>query len=153
MHHKVASMTSSQASFIRTGTQRAAYLGSIPNQPTRAPAPKQNTSAVGQRSSLKHGHSSSKKLNPTMSTSAISGSAAGSKSRQKSSKIGGMSTASYEPVLCGLQSHDAPSKKISSISMAGPGNTHKQPAQVGQAKHKYLSPVLRQGAPSKGYKS
>lgn len=102
MHHKVASMTNSQAGFIRTGTQRSAYLGSIPNQPARAPAPKQNTSAVGQRGSLKHGHSSSKKLNPVMSTSAISGSAAGSKSRQKSSKLGGVSTVSYEPVLCGL---------------------------------------------------
>lgn len=41
MHHKVASITSSaQAGFIRTGTQRAAYLGSIPNQPARGPVPK-----------------------------------------------------------------------------------------------------------------
>lgn len=142
MHHKVASISSgSQASFIRTGTQRAAYLGSVPNQPGRAPAPKQNNSMA--RGSLKHGHSTSKKkLNPAMSTSAITGSSAGSKSMQKSSKMGTTSTMSYEPVLIGPQSHEAPSKKQSSISMTA-GNVHKQPAQVGKSKIKYLSPVLR----------
>lgn len=100
---------------------------------------------------MKQGSSSKKKLNPAMSTSAISASATGSKSRQKSSKLGGLSTMSYEPVLQ-PQSQEGPSKKHSSISMTGLGNAHKQPSHVGQVKHKYLSPVLRQ-APSKGYKS
>ena len=59
----------------------------------------------------------------------------------------------YEPVL--FQGNEVlTSKKNSSISVtAGMGNvhsTHKQTSQMGGAKHKYLSPVLR-NAPTKGH--
>ena len=79
MHHKVSSMTGgTQASFIRTGTQRAAYLGSVPGHSGRAPAPQKNgsnSSVLIHRGSFKQGplSGSKKKLNQAMSTSAITG--------------------------------------------------------------------------------
>lgn len=155
-HHKGSSVTSSgQPGYIRTGTQRTAYLGSIPSQPTRGfTSSKQGSSTTAGWGTLKQTSSTKKKLNPAMSTSAITSSAAGSKSRQKSSKMGGLSMMNYEPVL-NPPSQEGPSKKYSSISMSGGvgGNAHKQVSQMGQVKHKYMSPVLRQeAAPSSKYK-